>query len=388
MRTLTVGDVGELFDGPHATPQRLAEGDKYFLNISSLVDGRLDLAKSDRLSDADFEKWTRRVQPRAGDLLFSYETRLGDAALMPEGIEGCLGRRMALLRPDPAVVDSRFLLYAWLSPAFRATIMERSVHGATVSRIPLNELPNWPLLLLGLREQVAVAETLGALDDKIAINRRVQAIARDLAISIAETAERTCPVEELGEISRTALAPSQMVGDVVAHYSLPAYDAGSATLDSPGSIKSAKQLISKPVLLVSKLNPRIPRIWPVDVLPRRTAVASTEFVALQPKEGIPVGQLWAALISPKFTSTLVENVAGTTGSHQRVKPADILACCVSDVRALSGEQRDVLRSACRLTNLLADENQRLAATRDELLPLLIDGRITVKNAEKRVEEEL
>lgn len=33
-----------------------------------------------------------------------------------------------------------------------------------------------------------------------------------------------------------------------------------------------------------------------------------------------------------------------------------------------------------------DENLRLAATRDELLPLLMSGKITVKDAEKTVEE--
>lgn len=32
------------------------------------------------------------------------------------------------------------------------------------------------------------------------------------------------------------------------------------------------------------------------------------------------------------------------------------------------------------------ENLRLAATRDELLPLLMSGKITVKDAEKTVEE--
>ena len=33
-----------------------------------------------------------------------------------------------------------------------------------------------------------------------------------------------------------------------------------------------------------------------------------------------------------------------------------------------------------------EENRRLAATRDEILPLLMSGKITVKDAEKTVEE--
>ena len=118
---LTIGEIGTLYDGPHATPTRRTEG-PYFLNIASLRNGRLDLASSDHVSDDDFISWTRRVQPEAGDLLFSYETRLGEAALMPADVRACLGRRMALLRPNRSLVDPRFLLYFYLGPDFQSTI--------------------------------------------------------------------------------------------------------------------------------------------------------------------------------------------------------------------------------------------------------------------------
>ena len=55
MKTTTIGEVGEIFDGPHATPTRQQTG-KFFLNISSLKSGRLDLDVSDRVSDEDFQK--------------------------------------------------------------------------------------------------------------------------------------------------------------------------------------------------------------------------------------------------------------------------------------------------------------------------------------------
>ena len=80
-------DIGRIYDGPHATPKRINTGNLYFLNISGLSNGRLNLSTADRLSPADFRTWTRRVQPRQGDLLFSYETRIGEAALMPPKID-------------------------------------------------------------------------------------------------------------------------------------------------------------------------------------------------------------------------------------------------------------------------------------------------------------
>jgi type I restriction enzyme, S subunit len=165
------GALGQLFDGPHATPTRRSEG-PYFLNISSLKSGRLDLTESDHVSETDFAKWTRRVTPQAGDLLFSYETRIGQAALMPDNVRACLGRRMALLRPDRTVVDPIFLLYFYLSPGFQRTIAKHTIHGATVPRIGLATMPDWDVEIPKLAEQQAIADVLGALHAKIVHNDR------------------------------------------------------------------------------------------------------------------------------------------------------------------------------------------------------------------------
>jgi type I restriction enzyme S subunit len=88
----TIGKVSAVFDGPHATPAKVSEG-PVFLGISCLSRGRLDLAAAEHLSEHDFKRWTRRVEPTAGDVVFSYETRLGEVALIPPGLRCCLGTR-------------------------------------------------------------------------------------------------------------------------------------------------------------------------------------------------------------------------------------------------------------------------------------------------------
>lgn len=180
VRETTLGSIATIFDGPHATPTRTDVG-PYFLNIASLNSGRLDLDQSDHVDDADFAKWTKRVTPKGGDLLFSYETRLGEAALMPADVEACLGRRMALLRFDAERVDPRFFLYYYLSPEFQRLIESRTIYGATVNRIALSTMADWTVKLPDLNEQQAIAEVLGALDDKIAANRKLAATADRLA---------------------------------------------------------------------------------------------------------------------------------------------------------------------------------------------------------------
>lgn len=183
LRETTVAEICQVFDGPHATPAKTRSG-PIFLGITSLNKGRIDLSGIEHLSEEDFAKWTRRVTPRAGDVVFSYETKLGEAAIIPEGLRCCLGRRMALMRPDPHKADSRFLLYYYLGPEFQDVIRERTIHGSTVERLALIEFPNFPLRLPSLPEQKAISRILGTLDDKIELNRgmneTLEAIARAL----------------------------------------------------------------------------------------------------------------------------------------------------------------------------------------------------------------
>jgi type I restriction enzyme, S subunit len=168
--TTSIGKVADLFDGPHATPNKTDSG-PWFLSISSLKQARLVLSESAHLTQADFQRWTRRVVPRAGDVLFSYETRLGEAALMPPDVKACLGRRMALLRPRNGEVGPRTLLQAFLSKSFQSLIMQRAIHGATVDRIPLTALPSWPIDLPADNTR-KLEDTLSSIDDTASSSER------------------------------------------------------------------------------------------------------------------------------------------------------------------------------------------------------------------------
>jgi type I restriction enzyme S subunit len=183
-REVTIGELAEIFDGPHATPPKTTDG-PVFLGISNLARGCLDLSSTEHLSEEDYRRWTRRVEPQAGDVVFSYETCLGEAAFIPSGLRCCLGRRMGLLRVRAGKVDKRFLLYAYLGPRFQETLRSRTVNGSTVDRIPLILMPGFPIGVPDdINEQRAIAHILGTLDDKIELNRRMnetlEAMARAL----------------------------------------------------------------------------------------------------------------------------------------------------------------------------------------------------------------
>ena len=161
-----------IFDGPHATPSEADDG-PIFLGIKNITDdGRLNLSEIRHVSEQEFPKWTKRVTPQSGDVVFTYEATLHRYAIIPEGFRGCLGRRVALIRPDLSKVDSRFLLYYFLSFGWRRVVEGTVINGATVDRIPLEKFPDLPVRLPGLNAQRAIADVLSTYDDLIANNWR------------------------------------------------------------------------------------------------------------------------------------------------------------------------------------------------------------------------
>ena len=161
-----------IFDGPHATPEEAEDG-PYFLGIKNITeDGRLDFSEPRYVSESEFPRWTKRVQPAQGDVVFTYEATLHRYALIPEGFRGCLGRRVALVRPNPNKVDSRFLLYYFLSAGWRAIVESNVISGATVDRIPLERFPTFPAAMPPLATQRRIADVISSYDDLIDNNRR------------------------------------------------------------------------------------------------------------------------------------------------------------------------------------------------------------------------
>lgn len=167
---VSISSVCTIFDGPHATPKKTATG-PVFLGISNLNSGRLNLSSTEFLSEDEFVKWTKRVTPQEGDVVFSYETRLGQAAIVPAGLRCCLGRRMALMRVNLSVAVPEFVLYTFLGPEFQDVIRQRTIHGSTVDRIPLTEFGNFPIRIPPLQVQLEVVGILKAIDDRIALLR-------------------------------------------------------------------------------------------------------------------------------------------------------------------------------------------------------------------------
>ena len=378
-QTVPLASLAEIYDGPHATPQKTPSG-PWYLNIASLKSGRFVLEESAHLSDEDYVRWTRRVRPQADDVLFSYETCLGEAALMPPRLEACLGRRMGILRARKGAVDPRYLLYAYLGPEFQETIRQRMIHGATVERIPISEMGTWPLTISALPEQQDIAEVLSSLDDKIEANRQVARLVSAVASSLfAAVAKRSALLAEVAQVLMGQSPPGSTYNEDGS--GLPFYQ---GTRDFGFRYPLRRVWCSEPTRVAESQDVLVSVRAPVGTLnvAREKCAIGRGVASLRSKSAPSV--LYYAMTSDPSRWAPFEGEGTVFGSiaREQLSGLRIEWPTEGDVGQLE-ETLAVLNS--RLVSA-ESEGEILGALRDALLPKLLSGELRVREAEALVED--
>ena len=392
-----------LFDGPHATPKPSDEG-PVFLGIGNITeDGHLDLAQTKRISEDEFPRWTKRVLPQPGDIVFTYEATLNRYAIVPNGFRGCLGRRLALIRPNPAAVNTRWLHYYFFGPEWRAVVAANTLSGATVERIPLSSFPDFPIRLPDLQTQRRIASILSAYDDLIENNTRRIAILEEMARRIYEEwfvrfrfpgHDEVKRVEsELGlipegwkvvaasdaiTISPKVRVPKEGLKPFVPMGSLSENSMLIAGIEEREGNSGSK--FQNGDTLFARITPCLEngKTGFVQFLPSHDAVAfgSTEFIVLRSRTLCPE-YVYALARSDEFRANAIKSMSGATG-RQRVKEAcfDAFLLAQPDAETLQ-RYREIAQPMFAMIRKLAAKNANLRATRDLLLPKLISGELDV-----------
>lgn len=295
--------------------------------------------------------------------------------------------------------------------------------GSAQPSLNRNYIYGMPLRVPCRAEQDAVVEALSALDDRITLlretNATLEAIVQALFKSwfvdfdpVRAKMEGRAPdgmdeataalfpdsfeESELGlvpkgwgtgtlaslfKLHKGSVNPGSQPDVTFQHFSLPAFDVGQMPVLEQGcAIKSNKTTVPENAVLLSKLNPRIPRVW----LPSSVgvnAVCSTEFLPFVPVGSSTTAFVYCLLAAPVFSESLCQLVTGTSNSHQRVRPDGVLS--------LPGiiPSGDVIAAFDSVANgLLArlkanrQQAQTLATLRDTLLPRLISGQLRLPEA--------
>lgn len=281
--------------------------------------------------------------------------------------------------------DVKFAYY-W----FLGTDLSGYNSGSVQPTLNRNYIVNVPIDVPPVIEQQAIVATLGALDDKIESNRRALNKAQDLLELYSISWEEGLPVSPLSDLAtleKSKVTPAKLSDDIVHHYSLPAYDNKEIPEKvSPKIIKSAKTVIAQDSILVSRLNPRIDRTWWVEADDNSINLCSTEFACLSAPGSMDLAAVWLAVRNPSFLSEIKYRVTGTSGSHQRIRPNDLMTIEVPDFRKITYKQKAAALLLLNNRTQLVKETQKLESLRDALLPELMSGRIRVPQAQEAIAE--
>lgn len=131
-------------------------------------------------------------------------------------------------------------------------------------------------------------------------------------------------------------------------------------------------------MLVSKLNPQFKRLWFVEK-PQDNAVCSTEFMPFVSTKSHGAF-LYSVLNSDSFYRYMVQSSSSSTGSRKRMEPGLCLEFTIpypnreSIISQFCDKVMPILRKSCSAKY----ESSDLESLRDFLLPMLMNGQVTIK----------
>jgi type I restriction enzyme, S subunit len=201
------------------------------------------------------------------------------------------------------------------------------------------------------------------------------------------------PLGDLFHIHRESISPGAHPVEIFEHYSLPAFDeSGGPAIQAGAEIESNKSCLSLPVVLVSKLNPRKPRVMLVTGNSSLRRCASTEWIPYAPQiTSVDLAYYKWLFGSSGFSRQLEKVATGSTNSHVRVSPSETL--CWNVPHPPIPEQRriaeilDTLDEAIRKTEqVIAKLQQMKQGLLHDLLTRGIDENGELRDAERHPEQ--
>jgi len=394
----------------------------------NIGDNRISADGIARITLADAERLSKyRVKP--GDIVYSRRGDVERRALVRDSEDGWLcGTGCLRVRLGDGPVDPIFAAF-YLGAAETREWIVRHAHGATMPNLNTSILSACPIIVPPLPEQRAIAATLGALDDKIELNRKMnatleamaRALFRDWFVDFGPTRAKMAGTTPYLSPDLWSLFPDRL-DDAGKPEGWAIHELGSVTKLQNGYAFKSKDWSDSgiPVVKIGSVKPRFVDIDQVSYVNDDLAADKSNFrlsvgdmlVGLTgyvgetgrvPPTDIPpmlnqrVGRflpedgleafVFTAVRQPDFKAYAEAKAHGSAQANVSTK--DLLTFPITTPDDIA------LKAFCELISPLfqrslenTGENSTLAQTRDLLLPRLMSGELRVAGAEYAVEAVL
>ena len=359
-----------------------------------------------------------------GDIIVTQRGTLGQVSMVPDGLghgRFVISQSQMAVSVDPKRAHPAYVYYYLRSPTFAEYSHHRTIQTG-VPHINLGILRDAVTNFPSLSEQREIAATLGALDDKIEVNRRMAATLEEMARALYRSwfvdfdpvtarAQGRAPahmgkttaalfpdrfgddglpegweIGTLGDIARNRrdqVQPSAIDSETpyVGLEHMPRRSIAIGDWGVAGDVGSAKSRVGEGSLLFGKLRPYFHKVGlaPVD------GICSTDILVVEPVEAV-----WSGLVLYVISSDAFVEHANATSSGTRMPRANWgdmarYEFAVPD-RQIARAFGDLVTPMQERIVQSIHENRTLAALRDALLPKLMSGELRVREAEAQVAE--
>ncbi|ACV77510.1 restriction endonuclease subunit S [Nakamurella multipartita] len=344
------------------------------------------------VSQATYRDWFRS-HPEPGDIVFVCKGSPGRIAMVPDPVPFCIAQDMVALRANSRIVNPHYLYYALKNQEVRARIENMHV-GTMIPHFKKGDFGKLHLdVHVRLSDQMAIAEVLGALDDKIAGNSKMASTAGELAtecfrdVSIDATFDETT-FEKVAAIGGGGTPSTKVPGywDGPIAWATPT---DLTALPGPYLERTARSItLSGLDNCASALFPRGAILMTsratigAFAIAQRPVAVNQGFIVVVPED--PQMKWWLFHTMRDRVDEFISHANGATFlelSRGRFRSLPVRVPAGRVLRAFD-ERVEAIHAVARHALV---ENTELAELRDTLLPHLMSGRLRVKDAEKQVE---
>jgi type I restriction enzyme, S subunit len=387
---LTIGD------GYRAKNVELAATGIPFARVAN-IDGGFNFAEADLFPLDGLSKVGEKIG-RPGDVVLTSKGTVGRFAFVHEETPRFVySPQLSYWRSlDFKTIYPRYLFYWIQGEEFQEQADGVKSQTDMADYVSLTDQRRMKITLPPIDEQYAVARILGALDDKIELNRRMNHTLEEMAQLLFEQwfvnhedveSWKVVPLPEIIEVNpfrslkKGAIAPYLDMANMPTHG-----HRGIEWVDRPYG--SGTKFINGDTLL-ARITPCLEngKTAFVDFLQDgQVGWGSTEYIIFRPKPPLPPEYGYYLARGEELRNHAIRNMIGTSGRQRTPASCFNTYRIVNPPVELASKFGDVAKSVVNKVRANDNESRTLVAIRDALLPQLLSGELRVKQAEKVIED--
>ena len=337
---------------------------------------------------------------------------IGSTAIIPESGKYIQSQDIGLVKCNEDLLYPGFCYYL-LPTQLVKNQLSAGAQQTSIRHTSPDKIKDCKVFIPSLSEQKQIANLLSSIDKKINVNREInqnlEALAKQLydywfvqfdfpdengrpykssggAMVWNDGLNKYIPnywnVLKLSDLLREdrvkQINPQDNPNKVFRHLSFPSLDACGSFYEEKGeNIKSNKIVVKDEYVLAAKLNPWIKRIaWGTT---DEDLICSTEFVVLNPYDKNLKAFLFLLVNQKPFIDYCTSSSTGTSHSQRRVKPDIMKLYKFPYNEKVAQEFSKQVLPIIEITKKNNEQNRELAMQRDELLPLLMNGQVSLNS---------